>query len=62
MKSFLLLFLQAFSTEKILKGHVKICFKISGNKMIEMLKKSEYVRFKKNERKIKSPFMILSRF
>ena len=30
--------------------------------MIEMLKKSEYVRFKKYERKIKSPFMILGRF
>ena len=33
--------LQAFSTEKILKYHIKDCFKINGNQRIKMSKKSE---------------------
>ena len=33
--------LQAFSTEKILKHHIKDCFKINGKQRIKMSKKSE---------------------
>ena len=35
--------LQAFSTEDILKRHIKDCFKINGKKRIKMPKKGEYV-------------------
>ena len=49
--------LQAFSTEEILK-HIKDCFKINGKQRIIMPKKTEYVKFKNYERKIKSPFVI----
>ena len=38
--------LQAFSTEKMLKCHVKDCFKINGRQMIKMPKNGEYARFK----------------
>ena len=38
--------LQAFSTEKMLKCHVKDCFKINGKQMIKMTKNNEYARFK----------------
>ena len=44
--------------EEILKCHNKDCFKINGNQMIKMPKKSEYIEFKNFGRKIKSPFMI----
>ena len=49
--------LQAFSTEEILK-HIKDCFKINCKQRIIMPKKTEYVKFKNYERKIKSPFVI----
>ena len=44
--------------KKILKSQVKHCLKINGRHKIKMPKKAEYVRFKKYDRKIKSPFMI----
>ena len=50
--------LQAFSTEKLLKYHIKHCFKINGKQKIKMPKKGEYVKFKNYKRKIKSPFTI----
>ena len=50
--------LQAFSTEEILKRHVKDCFKVSGKQIIILPKKGEYVKFKNYERKIKPPFII----
>ena len=50
--------LQAFSTEEILKRHIKDCFKINGKKIIVMPKKSKYVKFKNYERKIKSRLII----
>ena len=45
-KHFCHYYLQAFSTEEILKCHVKDCFKINGKQRIKKPKKSEYVRFK----------------
>ena len=50
--------LHAFVTEEILKRHIKDCFKINSKQRIMMPKKDKYVKFKKFERKIKSPFMI----
>ena len=35
--------LQAFSSEEILKSHIKNCFKINGKQTIEMPKKGEYI-------------------
>ena len=45
-KHFCLYFVQAFSTEEILKLHIKDCFNINGKQKMEMPKKGEYVRFK----------------
>ena len=45
-------------TEKILKRHIKDCFKINGKQTIKLPKKGEHVKLKNSERKIKSPFMI----
>ena len=39
-------YLQAFSTEEILKRHIKGCFKINGKQKIIMPKKGEYGKFK----------------
>ena len=50
--------LQAFSTEEILKHHIKDCFKINGKQRIIMPKKGEYDKFKNDERKMKLPFII----
>ena len=50
--------LHAFITEKILRHHIEDCFKFSGKQTIKMPKKSEYVKFRNFERKIKSLFMI----
>ena len=47
--------LQAFLIEKILKHHIRHCFKINGKQRIIMSKKGDYVKFKNYERKIKSP-------
>ena len=54
--------LQTFSTEEILKRYIKDCFKIIGKQRVIMPKKSEYVKFKNYERKIKSPFIIYADF
>ena len=45
--------LQAFSTKKILKRHIKDCFKINGKQKAIMAKKVEYDKFKnyKNKKK-----------
>ena len=61
-KQFCCYCLQAFSTEKILKCHVKDCFKINSKYRIKMPKKGEHVRFKNYQRKIKSPFIIYADF
>ena len=46
--------LQAFSTDEILKSHIKDCyFNINGKPTIIMPKKGKYVKFKKYERKRK---------
>ena len=58
-KQFCRYHLQAFSTEEILKSHIKDRFKVNG---IIMPKKGEYVKFRNYERKIKSPFMICADF
>ena len=50
--------LHAFSTEEMLKHHIKDCFKINDKQRIMIPKKGEYVKFKNCERKIKSLFMI----
>ena len=50
--------LHAFITKEILKRHIKDCFKINGKQTIKIPKKSEYVKFKNFERKIKLPFVI----
>ena len=54
--------LQSFSTEEILKRHVKDCFITNLKQRIIMLKKEEHVKFKNYERKIKSPFIIYAYF
>ena len=54
--------LQAFSTQEILKRHLKDCFKINGKQRIILPTKGEYVKFKNYERKIKSPFIIYADF
>ena len=54
--------MQAFSTEEILKLHIKDCFKINGKQRIIIPKKGEYVKFKSYDRKINPPFMIYTNF
>ena len=54
--------LQAFSRKQILKCIVKDCYKIIGEQIFKMPKKSEYVLFTVYERKTKSPFMIYTDF
>ena len=54
--------LQAFSSEEILKSHIKDWFKINGKQRIIMPKKGEYIKFKNFERLIKSPFIIYADF
>ena len=51
--------LQVFSTEEMLKHYIKDCFEINGKQRIIIPKKCESVKFKKYERKIKSPFIVL---
>ena len=46
--------LQAFGTETIFKCHIKDCFKINGKQRIIMLEKSEHVKFRNYESKMKS--------
>ena len=54
--------LQAFSSEEILKSHIKDCIKINGKQRIIMPTKGEFLKFKNYERKIKSQFMIYADF
>ena len=54
--------LQAFRPTDVLKYHINDCFKINDNQRIKMPMKSEYVKFRNYDRKIKSPFMIYSDF
>ena len=61
-KTFLSLLFTRFKTADVLKCHVDDCFKINGKQMIKMSKKSEYVRFKTYEGKIKPLFMIYADF
>ena len=42
--------LEAFSTEEILKSHIKDCFKIDDKQRILMPKKDEYIKFKNHEK------------
>ena len=54
--------LQVFSTEEILKCHIKDCFKINGQKKIIMPEKGKYVRLKNYERKKRSLYIIYADF
>ena len=49
---------QAFSTEEILKRHIKDCFQINDKQRIIMSKKEQYVKFKNYEK----TFMIYADF
>ena len=57
-KHFCFYFLQAFSAAGLLKCHVNNFFMINSKQLIRMPETVEYLRFKKYEMKIKSPFMI----
>ena len=46
--------LQAFSTEEILKCHIKECYKMNGQQKIIMSQNDEYVKFKNYGRRIMS--------
>ena len=50
------------STEQKLNRHIKDCFKTNGKQKIIIPKKREYVKFKDNERKIKSSLIIYADF
>ena len=54
--------LQAFSTEEILKRHIKDCFEFNDKQKNKMPKTGEYVRFKNYKRKVKSMFIIYADF
>ena len=54
--------LQAFSSEEILKIHIKDCFKNNGKQTIRMSEKNEYNKFKNLGEKIKSSFMVYPEF
>ena len=60
-KYFCCYFLQAFSTEEILK-HIADCFKINVKQNVIMPVRSEYVKLKNYERKIQSAFIIYADF
>ena len=55
---FCLYSLQTFSTEKILKLHIKDCFEINSKQNNKIPKTGEYVKLKNYERKVKSPSII----
>ena len=55
--------LHAFITEENLNRHIRDCFNlINGKQGNKMPKKSEYVKFKNFQRKIKSPLVIYADF
>ena len=49
-KHFCRYFFKAFSTQEILKHHIKDCFKINGKQRIIIPKKDEYVKFRNYEK------------
>ena len=61
-ETFLSLLFSYFYYRKILKWHLKNCFRIKGKQRIIMPKKAEYATFKNYERKKKSLFMIYADF
>ena len=58
VKQFCLCCLRTFSTAKIIKNHIKDCFKINGKQRLIMPTNDEFVKFENYERKIKLPFVI----
>ena len=54
--------LQAFSSEEILKSHIKDCFKINCRQRIIMPKIGEFLKFRNHKRKIKSSLIIYADF
>ena len=54
--------LHTFITEEILNRHIKNCFKDNGKQTIMIPKKSEYVKLKNIERKMKSSSLIYADF
>ena len=54
--------LQPFSTEEVLKCHIKDCFKLNSKQNVIMPKKGEYVRLKNYKRKIKSSLIMNADF
>ena len=54
--------LQAFRTAEKLKCHIKDSFKINGKQTIKIHRKSEHIKLKIFEMRIKSPFMIYTDF
>ena len=61
-KFFAVIVYQAFSTEEILKIHIKNCLRINDKQRIIMLKRGEYNKFKNYDRKIKSLLIIYAGF
>ena len=61
-KTFLLLLFTSFYYRRNTKTHIKDYCKINCKQRIKMPRKGEYVKFKKYENKIKSPFMIYADF
>ena len=55
---FCLYSLQIFSTEKILKRHIKDRFEINSKQYNKIPKTGAYCKFKNYERKVKSPSII----
>ena len=58
VKQFCLCCLRTFNTAKIIKSHIKDCFKINGKQRLIMPTNDEFVKFENYERKIKLPFVI----
>ena len=54
--------MQAFSSEEILKIHIKYCFEINGKQTTKMSKNGKYIKFKNLEGKVKSPFKVYAEF
>ena len=52
----------AFITKDVVKRHIKDCFKINGKQTVNINEKSEHVKFKNFERKLKSSFIIYTDF
>ena len=61
-KHFCSSYLQAFSSEEILKRHIEDWLKINDKQRIIMPKKGKYVKFRNYEREIKSPVIIYAGF